>query len=320
MIVPELPVPSHPSHGVLDSTKIQAYQDCPRRFFYEYILGWRPAMPNNHLVFGSAVHKAMEHLILHGYTVNAVKDALEMFNDEYRAEFSAETDVLYEPKTPARFFSALLLYIRQYADDHLRFQVYKTEFGGTVHISERHVLAYKMDTILFNTATGKYFSLEHKTTASNYINKSYHIDHMMGIQVGTYTHVLNCLFHPSEVEGITINCMCFKRTKQPDFIFERFPIFMSSNQMYIWIETTNSWCDRIQEDYNRLAESSDSDPILKAFPCNGRSCSNWGKICPFQELCVSWANPLQHIHFLPADMQVEFWNPLEEDLREVITL
>ena len=315
-----LPLPYHPSMDILDSTKIQNYQDCPRQFFYEYILGWRNGRPNNHLHFGKAVHLAMEHIILHGYRVDAVVEALDIFNSEYRMAFPEATDSIFTPKIPGRFFDMLLLYLRTYADDLSRYEVYKTEFGGTVHLSPSHLLAFKMDTILRDRESGLYCSLEHKTKGGNYIPDSYYQEHAMGIQCGTYTHVLNTLFPPVEVSGIIINCMCFKKTKSPDFLLQRFPIHLSNSQMYTWLENTKRWMDLIHAEFLSLSNSSDSDPIMTCFPLNGRSCTNWGRTCYYIDLCQNWLNPLQHLHQIPVDMMVEHWNPLEEPLRETLAL
>jgi len=315
-----LPIPYHPSQDVLDSTKVQAYQSCPRMFFYEYMLGWRSARPNNHLHFGKAVHIALEHIILHGYRVEAVMEALEMFNQEYRAFFPEETDVIYSPKTPTRFFDMLIQYLKTYPDDLTRYEVYKTEFGGTVSLSPRHALAFKMDTVLIDKETGLYCSLEHKTKGGNYIGDGYYYEHMMGIQVGTYTHVLNCMVPPSKVSGVIINCLCMKKTKKPEYILQRFPIMLSNVQMYKWLENTKAWMDKIYRDVEDLEASSPSNDIMKCFVMNGRSCTNWGRTCIYLDMCTSHANPLQHIERMPTDLEVSHWNPLEEDLREVLTL
>jgi len=314
------PIPYHPSQDVLDSTKVQAYQDCPRMFFYEYMLGWRSARPNNHLHFGKAVHIALEHIILHGYRVEAVMEALEMFNQEYRAFFPEETDVIYSPKTPGRFFDMLIQYLKTYPDDLTRYKVYKTEFGGTVSLSEKHKLAFKMDTVLIDTETGLYCSLEHKTKGANYIGDNYYYEHMMGIQVGTYTHVLNCLVPPDQVSGVIINCLCMKKTKKPEYLLQRFPIMLTNSQMYSWLENTKFWMDLISDDKKRLENTSPSADVMKCFPMNGRNCCNWGRTCTYLELCISRNNPLQHIDRMPSDLEVSFWNPLDEELREILSL
>jgi len=274
-----LPVPYHPSMDVQDSTKIQCYQDCPRMYFYEYVLGWRSARPNNHLHFGKAVHLAMEHIILNGYRTESVIEALDIFNNEYRQAFPESTDTIFSPKTPGRFFDMLILYLRKYSNDLTRYKVYKTEFGGTVSLGGDYSIAFKMDTVLQDLETGLFCSLEHKTKGGNYIDANYVYEHMMNIQCGTYTHVLNCLFPPQEVSGIIINCMCFKKTKVPEYILQRFPINLSNAQMYVWMENVKNWLDLIQSDFERLSVSHSGQDILKAFPLNGRNCCNWGRTC-----------------------------------------
>lgn len=322
-LLPELPVPTHPSQGVMDSTKLKCFQSCPRRFFYEYVLGWQSSRPNNHLHFGSCVHKAMEHILLNGYRTQSVMDALDLFNSEYRLFFPEATDEIFSPKTPGRFFDMLIRYItKEYPDDPLNYQVYKTEFGGTIQLSDSHIdeMAFKMDTILLDLSTKKYFSLEHKTTANNYISDSFTFDFINSTQIGTYTHVLNCLVPPEDTSGIVINCLGFKKTKLPDFILRRFPIQLTNSQMYVWLETTKWWLRQIWKEFEHLSASTDSQSLLRAFPLNGTDCTSWGRVCLYMQLCLNRQNPLQHLKMMPAELETRFWNPLDEPLRETLSL
>jgi len=262
---------------------------------------------------------AMEHIILHGYRAEVVMEALEIFNSEYRMFFPEETDAIYTPKIPTRFFDMLIEYLKKYRDDVSQYEVYKTEFGGTADLGDGFKLAFKMDTVLRDRYTDLYCSLEHKTKGGNYIGDNYHYEHMMGIQCGTYTHVLNCLVPPSQVSGVIINCLCLKKTKKSECILQRFPIMLSNDQMYSWLENTKHWMSLIKNDLEHLSVTTDRDPVMTAFPKNGRSCCNWGRTCTFIDLCTSHLNPLQHLR-IPTDMKVEFWNPLDEDLREILTL
>lgn len=320
-----LPIPTHPSQEILDSTKIQCYQSCPRQFFFEYMLGWRSAYPSNHLHFGKCVHLALEHITLHNCTGKAVIEAIEIFNTEYRMLFPESTDAIYTPKTPGRFFDCLLMYLKQWASDKAQYTTYKTEFGGTVSLGEGYKVAFKMDTILLDNYSGLYCSLEHKTAGGNWVNSNYDVQHEMGIQCGTYTHVLNCIFPPEQVSGVIINLLQFKKTKDHlykgnDFILQRFPINLSNSRMYDWMENTKMWIDLINENKAKLSECSDSDDLMRCFPKNGRSCTNYNKACTYLDLCRAWQNPLQHLHRMPNDMTISFWNPLEEELREILTL
>jgi hypothetical protein len=289
-------------------------------FFYEYVLGWRSARPNNHLHFGKAVHLAMEHIILHGYRVQAVMEALEMFNEEYRGEFPESTDELYLPKTPPRFFDMLITYLKQYSEDAARYEVYKTEIGGTIALSDRHTMAFKMDTILFDKYTQKYCSLEHKTKGGNYIGDTYKYDFMLSTQVGTYTHVLRSLFPADQVSEVIINCLCFKKTKKPEYILERFPIPLSDANMQVWLTNTLGWIDLIEQDYIKLSQAKDTDSVMNCFRLNGRSCTNWSRTCTYHDFCRAWPNPVEKEDCLPLDMKIEHWNPLEEELTHKVEL
>ena len=46
------PVPEHESWYIHDSSKIQEYLECPRMYFYRYVMGWTPDSFNNHTDFG----------------------------------------------------------------------------------------------------------------------------------------------------------------------------------------------------------------------------------------------------------------------------
>lgn len=245
--------------------------------------------------------------------------AMEMFNSEYRSKFPDTTDEIFTPKTPQRFFDMMILYLKEYYNDHSRYDVYKTEIGGTIMLSDVHKMAFKMDTILYDKAKRKYFSLEHKTKGG-YINDIYIYDFLLSTQVGTYTHVLNCLFNPDDVDGVMINCLCLKKTKAPSFDFRRFPAFLSNSQMLVWMENTKMWLDEIEKNFEILSNTSHDDPIMKCFPLNGRSCTSWNRICQYHDLCTSWQNPTRHESQIPLDMEINFWNPLEEDLTEVMTI
>jgi hypothetical protein len=316
-----LPIPYHPAMDSLDSTKIQAYQSCPRRFFFEYLLGWRSARPSNHLIFGKCVHKALEHLYTKGFSRSIILEAMDIFYDLYRIDFPEESDQFFYPKTPATFFNMLSGYVQTYADDFTLYKIIKTEFGGTIILDDPfYKLSFKMDTILQRLDNSMYLSFEHKTKGGNYIDKNYDIQHLMSIQCGTYNHVLNCLYPPSQVEGIVINVMCFKKTKSPDYILQRHPLLMSLNYMWMWMQNTKTWMDKIWADFQLLSTESDKSELMLSFCKNGRSCTSFGATCPYINYCLNIPNPLQQLNNIPIDFKVDFWDPLTEDLTEKVEL
>jgi len=87
----EIIEPSH-TWDIIDSSKLSTFMECPRKYFYEYVLGWRPSMPNVHLTFGTAWHAAVERLLIEGYSQEHVEEAKFIFLQYYRRDLPEEAD------------------------------------------------------------------------------------------------------------------------------------------------------------------------------------------------------------------------------------
>ena len=75
-------LPEQPTWKIRDSSKFDTFLRCNRRFFFEYVLGWRIAQPNHDLYFGECWHIAREHQLIHGY--ENYLGAYEAFEAHYR--------------------------------------------------------------------------------------------------------------------------------------------------------------------------------------------------------------------------------------------
>ena len=317
----ELPIPDQPSHHQLDGSKLNRFMECPRAFFYEYLLGWRNEKPNNHLVFGTAWHDAMEYLLLHGVSQHSVLEAFKKFEHSYRSTFqNPELDEMFFPKTPDRAFSALAEYALKYENDLLKYEVLFTEISFTVAMDETRSLIGRMDSIVRHRKSGKIRSLEHKT-ASNFWN--WEKQWPLAMQTGVYTHALYCLYNLDEVEGIIFNGVAFLKAKGTRggklFDFLRVPAYRSKSQMQTWYQNTLYWMDAVENEYRILAEATESDDVLQAFPQNTTNCSKWFG-CAYKDFCNAWANPLKHCSQPPLGMIEEHWCPHDEPSTVNMTL
>ena len=298
-------VPEHYTWDIQDSSKVQEFMDCPRKYFYRYMLGWVSDAPNNHLTFGSAWHEAMEYLLLNGYDDSSVLEAYEAFLRVYRKDFPEETDELFGAKTPARALEALVEYTNRYKNDFSEFKVLYTEIAGTVPLTEDRKLHFRQDAICHSDSFG-YFSLEHKTSGAT-LTRAWMQQWPLSTQVGCYTHVLHCLFPTEEVYGVKINGAGFLKTK---FSFERVPIAKTKNGMQVWLWNTLFWLDQIQWNYELLKECKESDEVMMAFPMNTQNCSKWFG-CPYFDFCTAWHNPLRNCDEAPMGLKIEFWDPMK---------
>lgn len=326
----DYPIPYHETFDIHDPSKLQTYLVCPRKYFYEYVLGWQPKFKSFHLTFGTAWHEAMEYLLLNGYTKENVSNAYDAFMAVYREEvpesYNPEEHRIY--KTPDIALRTLELYVEKYKGDLERFDVLKTEMAVKVPIrledeGGHRTLYGKMDSILRKATNGMVFSLEHKTAsrdsgawADQWSNK---------LQIYTYYHALNFLYGNDNVDGITVNGVFFKKTEST---FARVPVRKSRKMLLAWLHTVNAIFDNLENDFINLAEQGRIEkaqgkhlPVLNTFHMNMESCFKYGT-CKYLPYCAVRANPLEHVDRMPDDLTERRWNPVEEfaDTKHVVDI
>lgn len=301
-----------PTWDIQDPSKLKEFLVCPRKYFYEYVLGWRSELPNVHLVFGESWHralavvaKAIKAKIPLGEEIRQL--AFEDADEYYRRFFHQTTDSVRYPKIPPVIWEALSTYMHKYNSDHLRYKIHYIEIKGTVAIDERKKMSFQMDTVLEEERG--FFSLEHKTTGKSLTARTWQDQWLLDQQILTYTHVLHCLFPPEEVLGVKINGASFMKS---GITFDRIPMWKTLDQMQVWYWNVLHWLDMIEWNFNQLAECSPNDKVLMAFPMNDQSCTKYFG-CPWIDFCLSWPNPLQKCDYPPSGFAVEHWNPLERE-------
>lgn len=311
-------VPVHPTWPIMDSTKTQALQDCPRKFFYSYILGWRSDRPNVHLCFGHAWHQAMEVILTEGHSPETVQKAYQVFMEDYVKRMQKDPMVLEElhaSKTPSNALRALAEYAGKWNDEpHDTLYV---EVAGTVPIADNRILHTKTDAIRKypqgHRLQDLIYSLEHKTTTRQ--TQAWEEKWHYLFQVGTYYHFLKCMFPPEQVHGIVINGAIFRKSGNA---FPRIPVTFSKEMWELWVQEANHYWDYLEWNMRLLYETKPSDRVMIAFPRNSYSCSKFG--CSYPQLCSVHANPLRRCEEPPLGYQQEFWDPRrnEEEASRVV--
>lgn len=292
----------HETWKILDSSKLQTYMRCPRRYFYRYILGWAPDGDNFHLVFGRAWHKAMEVLLTdRPPTERTYERAFAAFYEVYREVVEKDGD--YGGKTAEAAAEAIVQYGREHAHDE--FDVLLIEASGQVPLTMDLWMHFRLDAVL-KDERGIYV-LEHKTTGRN--TRQWRDQWPLSTQVGLYTHVLYSLYDPDEVYGVIINGAVFKKT---GIEFIRLPVRQTPKTMNVWWTHTRRWIDMLLHDMERLEQASVDDQVLKAFPMCTTSCTDFYG-CPYADLCMAWPNPLREAAEPPLGFHVEWWDPRDED-------
>lgn len=315
----DYPIPTHETWDVLDSTKIQTFLECPRKYFYEYMLGWRRRSGNLHLNFGSAIHSAMEHFNHlrkqngKGYrlTDQDIADAVIIFTHEYRENHPEDEDEWNKPKDLETGKLAIVAYAEEYDRKDSNEEVLFPETTGVVLIDVERVVHFKCD-IIAEDDRG-IFARDYKTAQRK--SDLWAMDFELRIQIGTYIHAARCMFPDRvndvwglEVRGIFLYKAMNKDRKYGKVDFWDVPIRKDPSMMEVWRQSMVRWTDTLFKEMELLQECDAEEPVLRAFPMNTTSCTNYGG-CPYHDFCTVWPNPLSRCQKVPMDYEVRFWDP-----------
>lgn len=300
---------------IQDSTKIDDYLRCERKYFFKHILGWEPEDESFHRVYGRAMHKSLAILTKAHVREREelVASAITAFNLEFEKVFPqwAEGENDFGYKSSKNIGTVLIDYVIRYSDDD--FTNLFTEIGGSVPILGNRRIYFLMDSINFRESNEKYSSLEHKTGSK--LSRSWRDQWRLSIQVGTYTHVLHCLYPRDKVEGVVVNGIILTKQTQ----FERVPVERSLDSMDNWLWTTSRIVDNIEADIARLELQSQDEVVMTCFKQNPTSCTDFFG-CEYWNICIARPNPLVIIDELPFGMKVRFWDPRKEEVTHKIDL
>lgn len=315
----------HPTWDIKDSSKLDDYLRCPRYYFYCHICGWKLDQEEHDLVFGECFHRGREHQLLYGY--NDVPGAYEKFIGEYRNHFDPNTDEYYLPKTPTAALYAFTKFAQEHKNDLADNEVVildgkkMTEISGTVPVDTHRTLHYRMDSIMRRIEDEMIFSWDHKTTSGKWFQDTrWDNDLYLGIQNGTYTHCLYCMFPIEQVLGVEFIKTGFeyltrtgKNRSAGYHANNRYiPAFKTPDQMNVWLWTVNMLLDEIDRDMDRLDHCTENDQVFMSFRMNPKSCTDY-RGCMFHDYCMAWPNPLQQCYEPPLGFVQRFWNPAEKE-------
>jgi len=301
-------ISEQPTWKIKDSSKLDTWLDCHRKYFFEHMLGWRIAQPAHDLYFGECFHRAREHQLLYGYS--DISGAYSAFITHYRKEFDPASDDIYRPKDPVAVMLALQKFADERQSDLQENELLYTEISGTVPVDmEGRVLHYRMDSVLRRKSDDKIFSWDHKS-AKNF-NRQWSEKFFLSVQNGTYTHCLYCMYPVEQVIGIEFCGTSFayaKRAANYTIDFKRVPAWKTPDQMNVWLWNVIDMLDEIERETDRLSHCKETDPVMMSFPMNTNNCSKYYG-CAFHDYCMCWSNPLQFCHEPPLGFKTEFWDP-----------
>jgi hypothetical protein len=289
-----------------DSTSLGWLKECPRKYQYNMIKGWRPKQPSIHLHFGLLYHAALElydRLRTEGLDHENALIAVtrQAMRDSWPWDFEPlERDT----KNRATLIRSIVWYLEEFADDpcetvilqngrpavELSFKM-ELDYGPSGQLGgQPYVLCGHLDRVV--TLNGSTYVSDRKTTSST--PGAYYFDGFApDNQMSLYSIAARVVYH-TPVSGIIIDAV------QVAVGFSRFSrgfTYRSVAQLDEWLADTRYWLD-LAVQYAKAGY----------WPMNDKSCHHFGG-CPFRRVCSK--SPEVRQVFLESDFRREPWNPLE---------
>jgi hypothetical protein len=288
---------------IIDNTSLAIFKECPRKYYYGILQGYRPLSAAPPLTFGKVYHDALE---TYDRSKAKGKSHDESIADAIRVAYSSSdgdaTFTLDSRRSRNSLIRAIVWYAEQYQNDIME-TIILPNGKPAVELSFRVELPFAFSSsddpvfycghidrvVKYNE---RLYACEHKHTVSAFYD-SYWDRYTFGSQISGYVMALKVDFQ-LEVAGALIDAT------QVGATFARFGRRIAHRvelHQQEWITDLSYWMSQLD-----LCIRSDR------FPHNTESCSKYGG-CQFKEVC--FASPLVRDSILSSHFKVEKWNPLK---------
>jgi hypothetical protein len=299
-----------------DSTSLGWLKECPRKYFYSMIEGWRTKSDSVHLDFGRHYHAGLELYDRLRAEGRDHEESVATMVGEALAWTWAD-DKPWAPdhasKNRETLIRSLIWYVEQFKDDPAKTVIlangkpavelsFKLELnrgpaaganiwkdGPEGYPSRQpYILCGHMDRVV-EYLDGTYVT--DRKTSSSTITSNYFDQYNPDNQMSLYTLASRVIYLP--IRGIIIDAaqiaVGFTR-------FSRGFTHRTESQLEEWLEDSYHWFS--------IAEGFARDGY---WPMNDKSCHKYGG-CPFRRICSK--SPEVRATFLATDFYKQEWNPL----------
>ena len=282
-----------------DSTSLGWLKECPRKYYYSMIEGWRSKNESVHLQFGILYHSALEGYDRLRSAGEGHEIALRLIVQRTLVE-SWPWPFDHNLKTRETLVRSVIWYLENFLDDPTT-TVQLADGSPAVELSFRMDLPYSTDSglgyllcghldrvVSFN---GLQFVMDRKT-ASTTPSSSYFEKYDVDNQMSTYSIAARVLYN-MPIKGVIIDAA------QVAVGFTRFVrgfTYRTPAQLDEWLSDLSFWI-----------KQAEGFALRGNWPMNDKSCDKFGG-CVFRKVCAR--DPGVRNAILESDFTREPWNPL----------
>lgn len=277
-----------------DSTTLQAYMACPRKYYYLYVLNINTPGSRLDLDFGILYHKALELWEKHGRDDAALIYALRAVHSAPEAKSLRDIE-WNNPKSLGNLFRAVVWYVDEHQTDN--FQTLMTARGPALELSFKlkigefagHDILYcgHLDRVIEHRE--KIYFVDRKTT-KKHLSSDFFLQFQLSVQMDGYALGSQIIFDRPAAGGIIEACQLavgFAR-------FDRGILPTSPASMAESLAEMKDWID-----------SAAHHAEAEFFPRNKTAC--W--FCQFKDIC-SRPESTRPAFITSKTVPSRIWNPL----------
>lgn len=306
----------------IDYSSLSTYLECPRKFYFQYILHFRSVRPSIHLVFGSAWHygleKAYELMMEEPTTPLTPTDLRETsisgFNQLWTIEGEPhfDPDIVF-PKNPGRAADMYDKYWKKYLNEDLEYRIIGVESPFAIDLSSIYpgLPAYIGRLDLISESPSQELKItDHKTASS--INKVTSTQFQSSMQTDGYL----CAGHMyyDKIPTMEYSVSLCQKTK---IAFERFSFSKRNSALDRFLHDLCEHSANILLDLQQL--ESESHIMEKTYSMNsflrkpGYACTAYFSPCPYFDICNARNNPMTWKDDPPQGYDVNEWDPTKHE-------
>ena len=311
-----------------DNSRLADAKRCFRKYYFRHGKDWELAVFNKDLAFGSGWHEGMDVIWLEcaktPFQDLNIPELVQSAFDAFMAKWLDEGGIAVEdlgpeelkalgtksPMIAKEMFYEYILARRSFFEDPT-FELLACEQPFAVPLDpDDDSLFYvgRMDKV-FRKQGGIYVG-EHKTSSLYSVASGFRSTFLDSFspnsQVDGYLHAIHMLYG-EEAKAVWVDAaLC--HAKHHD-IFQFIPIERKHEQLEAWLFDTKWWIQSIEESWEVVDSCPDDDPYLAAFPKNTEACMDYGRNCPFHQVCRMVPNPKSQQ--LPPGYREFKWSPFD---------
>lgn len=277
---------------------LSLYQDCPRKWAWKYLKGFKPKFTAEHFTFGSAIHEAHEVFYENGYNW----DKMITRGDE----FLNEHDPLLIPKARV----CLDTWFQQIGvNDISKTEVLAVEEEVYLTLPNDFKMTCRLDRLLKDKKTGEIFICDTKTTGwsleATLRNYTYHDQPQLYYMAARETFpdlMKDC--RGWKTDGIYVKERVVKGEKTGEYYSDAMRSETNTFSEKLLDDTKNSYASFIDEMAYKIEEVEVAkEPISINFPKCNATCLAYNRPCEFYNIC----HKIDDIDGIPANFVEDPW-------------